>query len=263
MGYCIGGNLLTALGAYLAKKPAPFTLESMTLIATIIDFTKIGDLKIFMDDENLEYIEHNLALKGFVDPERLKSIFSMLRPKDLLWSFFIKNYLLGQVPPAFDFLYWNSDATRVPEALHRDVLRKCFRENLFMTPGGLQIKDVPIDMQNIKTPTFFLSTIEDHIAPWKSSYPAVHQFKGPLEFVLAGSGHVVGVMNHPDRHKYGYFTNPAFPSSPEEWLESALKNEGSWWPFWDAWLRLMSGEKITPKSGKSLGPAPGEYVKEV
>jgi len=265
MGYCIGGNLLAALGAYLAKSPAFFTLQSMTLMATIIDFSKAGDLKIFLDDENLDYVEHNLAQNGFLDPEKLKSIFSMLRPKDLVWSFFVKNYLLGQIPPAFDFLYWNSDATRVPEALHRDVLRKCFKENLFLTPGGLTINNLPIDIQNITTPTLFVSTIEDHIAPWKSSYPAVHQFKGPLQFLLAGSGHVAGIMNPPSRNKYAYYTNSDFPYHPEEWLDAAVRHEGSWWPSWHDWLKSMSGKKVKPKenSYSSLGPAPGVYVKEM
>jgi polyhydroxyalkanoate synthase len=265
LGYCIGGNLLVALTAYLAKAPAPFEIVSQTLIATIIDFEKIGDLKFFLEDENLEYIEHNLERNGFVDPERLKSIFSMLRPKDLLWSFFIKNYLLGQTPPAFDFLYWNSDGTRVPEVLHKDVLRYFFKANLLMVPGGLKIRNVPIDLRSIEIPTFFLSTMEDHIAPWKSTYPAVHLLECPTEFVLGGAGHVVGVMNPPEKHKYAFYTNIQFPYTADEWFEKSTKHEGSWWPYWYTWLKPISGKKVSPvaTSDVSYGEAPGEYVREL
>jgi polyhydroxyalkanoate synthase subunit PhaC len=202
-----------------------------------------------------------MGQKGFLEAERLKSIFSMLRPNELVWSFFIKNYLLGQVPPAFDFLYWNSDSTRLPASLHREILRDWFQKNLLMMPGGMTIKGVPLDVRNITTPTMFLSTIDDHISPWKSSYPAVHLFKGPLKFVLAGSGHVAGVMNPPERNKYGFFTNSSFPYSPEEWFESAGKTEGSWWPLWQEWAESFGEYMMVPPANySSLGPAPGVYV---
>ena len=262
MGYCVGGNLLTALNAYLSKSPSNFSLQTMTLLATIVDFTKVGDLKVFMDDEHLQYIEEMMTQKGVLDAEVMKSIFSMLRPNELVWSFFIKNYLLGQVPPAFDFLYWNSDATRLPANLHRFILRKYFQKNLFMKPGGIHIKETPLNLQEITTPTFLLSTQEDHISPWESTYPATHLFKGPVEFVLAGSGHVAGVINPPSQNKYYFYTNPDFPESVNEWLEMATKNEGSWWTKWDEWTSSLSGEKINPILPKvSLGEAPGSYVR--
>jgi len=263
MGYCVGGDLLTALSAYLAKTPSPFSLQTMTLLATIIDFTKVGDLKIFMDEDHLQCVEEALVQKGFLEADTLKSIFSLLRPKDMVWSFFIKNYLLGQIPPAFDFLYWNSDSTRLPAALHRFVLRKWFQQNLLMTPGGLDVNDISLDLRDITTPTLFLSTIDDHISPWHSSYPAVHLFKGPLKFILAGSGHVAGVMNPPSGNKYGFFTNPHFPICADEWIETATKQEGSWWTAWDDWIALYGGEKVAPiASYPSLGSAPGTYVRE-
>jgi len=262
MGYCVGGNMLTALSAYLAKTTAPFSLQTMTLLATIIDFTKIGDLKLFMDEECLQWLEDTMIQKGFLEAERLKSTFSMLRPNELVWSFFIKNYLLGQMPPAFDFLYWNSDSTRLPATLHREILRDWFQKNLLMMPGGMTIKGVPLDVRHITTPALFLSTIDDHISPWKSSYPAVHLFKGPLKFVLAGSGHVAGVMNPPERNKYGFFTNSYFPYSPEEWFDSAEKTEGSWWPLWQEWAESFGGHMMVPlENYPSLGSAPGVYVR--
>ncbi len=263
MGYCVGGNMLAALSAYIAKTNASFTLQSMTLLATIIDFTKVGDLKIFMDEDTLHCMEENMAQKGFLEADTLKSIFSLLRPNELVWSFFIKNYLLGQIPPAFDFLYWNADSTRLAANLHSFTIRKCFQENRFMQPGGIDIHGIPLDLRDIKTPTFLLSTLEDHISPWKSCYPAVQFFKGPLKFVLAGSGHVAGVMNPPSKNKYGFFTNPGFPTDPDDWFETATKTDGSWWIAWDKWISPLSGEKVLPTiTYHSLEPAPGSYVKE-
>src|SRR5690606_10684242 len=153
-----------------------------------------------LDEDHIQTLEKAMKDKGFLEAETLKSLFSLLRPNDLVWSFFVQNYLLGQVPRAFDFLYWNSDATRLPATLHSFIIRKCFQENLLMRPNGIRIKGTPLNLQEIKTPTYMVSTLEDHISPWKSSYPATHLFKGPFTFVLAGSGHVAGIMNPPSRH---------------------------------------------------------------
>lgn len=263
MGYCVGGDMLTALSAYIAKRPSSFSLQTLTLLATIIDFTKVGDLKIFMDEDHLQCVEEAMKQKGFLEADTLKSVFSFLRPKDLVWSFFIKNYLLGQIPPAFDFLYWNSDSCRLPATLHHFILRKWFQQNLLMTPGGLDINGIPLDVRDITTPTLLLSTIDDHISPWKSSYPAVHLLKGPLQFILARSGHVAGVMNPPARNKYGFFTNPNFPSSADEWLNTATKQEGSWWTTWHDWTTSFAEKQIVPiTSYPSLESAPGTYVRE-
>lgn len=262
MGFCVGGNLLTALNAYLAKAPASFSLKTMTLLATIFDFDKMGDLKVLMDEGYLQSVEKLMAQNGFLNGEAMKSVFSLLRPKDLVWSFFIKNYFLGQVPPAFDFLHWNSDSPRLPESLHRFILRKFFQENVFMQPGGITIKGIPLDVRNITTPTFLLSTIADHIAPWESSYPAVHLFQGPVKFILAGSGHVAGVINHPSKNKYGFFVNDYFPHEPQEWLESSTKNEGSWWTAWHDWAVSFGRKKIPPMmTYPFLEAAPGSYVR--
>lgn len=263
MGYCMGGNLLTGLSAYLARSPAPFSLKTMTLLTTIFDFEKIGDLKVFMEDSLLQQVEKIMATQGYLDGESMKSIFSMLRPKDLVWSFFIKNYFLGQVPPAFDFLYWNSDSPRLVEGLHRFVLRQFFQENLLIKPGGISVKGVPLDVRKILTPTFLLSAIDDHIAPWESSYPAVHLFQGPMKFILAGSGHVAGVINPPSKNKYGFWTNPSLSDIAQEWFEAATKHEGSWWPAWHGWVESFGDEKIPSLyTYPFLGEAPGVYVRE-
>ncbi|HUX78571.1 MAG TPA: class I poly(R)-hydroxyalkanoic acid synthase [Alphaproteobacteria bacterium] len=264
MGYCLGGNLLAALAAYIAKSKASFSLQSMTLLATIMDFTKIGDLKIFMNEDTLQCMEETMAQKGFLESDTLKSIFSLLKPNELVWSFFVKNYLLGQIPPAFDFLYWNADSTRVPANLHSFIIRRCFQENRFMQPGGINIQGISLDLQEITTPAFLLSTFEDHISPWKSCYPAAHLFKGPLKFVLAGSGHVAGVINPPSQNKYYAYTNSHFPINPDDWLENATRTEGSWWTLWDQWVSPLSGEKTVPLTNyPSLEPAPGSYVREI
>ncbi|OJW51159.1 MAG: hypothetical protein BGO67_12600 [Alphaproteobacteria bacterium 41-28] len=263
MGYCVGGNMLTTLGAYIEKTKATFSLQSMTLLATIIDFTKVGDLKIFMDEDILQSMEETMAEKGFLEADTLKSIFSLLKPNELVWSFFIKNYLLGQIPPAFDFLYWNGDSPRLAANLHKFTVRKYFQENRFMQPGGIDIHGVPLDVREIRTPTFLLATLGDHISPWKSCYPAVHLFKGPLNFTLAGSGHVAGVINPPSRNRYGFFTNPCCPTDPEDWFKGATKTEGSWWTAWETWISPLSGNKIVPmRAYHSLEPAPGSYVRE-
>lgn len=263
VGYCMGGNLLTGLSAYLTRSPAPFSLQTMTLLTTIFDFEKLGDLKVFMDDQLLQQVEKRMADMGYLDGESMKSIFSMLRPNDLVWSFFIKNYFLGQVPPAFDFLYWNSDSPRLAEGMHRFVLRQFFQENLFMKPGGISIKGVPLDVREVATPTLLLSTIDDHIAPWESSYPAVHLFQGPMKFILAGSGHVAGVINPPSKNKYGFWTNPSLPEDAQKWFESAKKHEGSWWSTWHGWLESFGDQKIPSlHTYPFLGEAPGVYVRE-
>jgi polyhydroxyalkanoate synthase len=263
MGYCVGGNLLVAFAAYLAQKKAPFSLQTMTLLATIIDFSKAGDLKIFMDEDHLKYIEDSMDAKGFMDAESLKSFFNMLKPNDLYWSFFIKNYLLGQVPPAFDFLYWNSDSTRLPASLHKFICRKFFFENQLMKQGKLKLNDTLIDLRAIKTPTYILSTIDDHIAPWKSSYPLTHLLETPFKFVLATSGHVAGVMNPPSKNKYAYFENADYSLPPISWLNTATQTSGSWWTNWQDWIGPQSGQKIKPQNPfYSLEKAPGSYVKE-
>ena len=192
--------------------------------------------------------------------------FNMLRSNDLIWSFVVNNYLLGKDPFPFDLLYWNSDSTRMPATMHSFYLRKMYQENLLSKPGGITLEGVPIELGKIKAPVFMLSTKEDHIAPWKSTYAATKLFSGPVRFVLAASGHIAGVVNPPDAKKYSHWTNSKLPADPDAWLRSAAEREGSWWPEWAKWAAKFSGEQVParqPGDGKlkPIEDAPGSYVK--
>ncbi|HLZ00630.1 MAG TPA: hypothetical protein VKR55_00615 [Bradyrhizobium sp.] len=191
--------------------------------------------------------------------------FNMLRANDLIWSFVVNNYLLGKDQLPFDLLFWNSDSTRMPAAMHSFYLRKMYQENLLARPGGISLAGVPIDLSKIEVPTFILSTREDHIAPWKSTYAATHLYSGPLKFVLSASGHMAGVISAPGS-KYGHWTNDDLPPTPDEWLAGATAHQGSWWPVWDAWISGLDSERVPAReSGGGKLPiiedAPGSYVR--
>ena len=196
----------------------------------------------------------------------MATTFNMLRANDLIWSFVINNYLMGKDPFPFDLLYWNSDSTRMPAAMHSFYLRKMYQENKLVEPGGLTLRGTKIDLRKIKTPTFILSTREDHIAPWKSTYAATQLYQGPITFCLAASGHIAGVVNPPAGNKYSYWTNEDLPEDPCDWLAGATEHPGSWWPDWADWLKKYGGGKVParkPGSGKLkvIEDAPGSYVK--
>jgi len=203
--------------------------------------------------------------RGFLDAHDMTMSFNMLRANDLIWSFVVNNYLLGKDPVPFDLLYWNADATRMPAAMHGFYLRNMYQENRLAKPAGISLKGVPIDLRKIKTPTFLLSTREDHISPWRSTYAATHLYRGPVKFVLSASGHIAGVINPPGS-KYGYWQSSALPERPEEWLEGAERRDGSWWPIWDEWVAQFADGMTNPRvpGGNALKPledAPGSYVK--
>ena len=189
----------------------------------------------------------------------------MLRENDLIWSYVVNNYLLGHAPPAFDILHWNADSTRLPARMLRDFLRELYMENSLVKPGRLRLGGRRIDLARIETPCYFLSTVEDHIAPWKATYPATQILAGPTEFVLAGSGHIAGVINPPTRKKYGYWTSNRYPSAAEQWLKEAQRQEGSWWPHAARWLQAYGGARVEARKVGSnqfppLADAPGTYV---
>jgi len=193
-------------------------------------------------------------------------VFNLLRANDLIWSFVVNNYLLGRDPRPFDLLYWNSDSTRMPAMMHSFYLRKMYLENQLAVPGGIELLGVPIDLRSVKTPAYILSTREDHIAPWKSTYAATQLYSGPVRFVLGASGHIAGVMNPPAANKYAHWTHTRNPKSPDAWLSAAEEHPGSWWPDWDRWVSRRGGGKVdarTPGGGKlpPLEDAPGSYVK--
>ncbi len=268
LNYCIGGILATAGLAHMAAE-ADDRIKSATFLVTLFDFAEVGDIGVFVDADNLEAMEAHTQATGFLEGRHMATMFSLLRENDLIWSFFVNNYLLGKDPQPFDLLYWNADATRLPARMLSDYVRGFYLGNAFARPNTLEILGTPVDTRRITTPTYALATIEDHIAPWRSCYPVTRQFQGPVRFVLAGSGHIAGVMNPPaGKPKYGYWTNdgPA-PADADRWLADADRHEGSWWPDWAAWLARHSGPMVEardPAKGKlkPLGEAPGDYVKE-
>ncbi|HVJ52353.1 MAG TPA: class I poly(R)-hydroxyalkanoic acid synthase [Aliidongia sp.] len=265
IGYCIGGTLLSATLAYMAQR-GDHRFTSATYFTTMVDFTESGELSVFIDEEQIQALENKMAQQGYLESSDMAQTFNMLRANDLIWSFVVNNYLLGKEPFPFDLLYWNSDATRMPKAIHSFYLRNMYQENRLIRPGGISLNNVPIDIAKIETPTFILATREDHIAPWRSSYSATQFYKGPVKFCLAGSGHIAGVVNPPAAKKYVYWLNPKLPKNPETWFQGAKQSEGSWWPEWDKWVGKFGGGQVParqPGDGKlkPIEPAPGSYVK--
>ena len=262
IGYCLGGTLLAITLAYLAVKKQANRIISATFLTTLIDFENAGDMKLFMDDEQLALMDRAMAEKGVLEARQLQKTFSLLRANDLIWSFVINNYLMGKEPFPFDLLYWNDDSTNMPAAMHSMYLRKMYRDNLLTKAGGISMYNTPIDIKKIKTPAYFLSTREDHIAPWRATYATTQLTSGPVTFTLAASGHIAGVVNAPDRNKYCYWSSEKEPKNADQWLEQAEQHDGSWWPHWGKWIRQYGGKRVPArKVKKGLEAAPGSYVK--
>lgn len=262
IGYCIGGTLLATTLAWLEAKGQGDRIASATFLTTLIDFTESGDIKVFIDEAQLTAMEQEMKEKGFLEAKNLKDTFSLLRANDLIWTFVVNNYLLGKEPFPFDLLYWNDDSTNMPAEMHSFYLRHMYRDNLLRVPGGLTIGDIDIDLSAVKTPSYFLSTREDHIAPWKGTYAGARLFGGPVRFTLSGSGHVAGVINPPRANKYGYWTGEKNPPAPEDWMNAATQHDGSWWTDWLAWVEPFAGPQVFAREPQSpLEPAPGSYVK--
>jgi polyhydroxyalkanoate synthase len=264
IGYCLGGTLLSCTLAYMAAKKDD-RVKSATFFVTLTDFAEPGELGVFIDEEQLQFLEGKMNERGYLEGSEMATTFNMLRANDLIWSFVVNNYLLGKDPFPFDLLYWNSDSTRMPAAMHSFYLRNMYQKNLLAQPGGITLGGVPIDLGKIKTPCFFISTREDHIAPWKATYSATQSFGGPVRFVLAGSGHIAGIVNPPPG-KYPYWTNDKNPPTPDAWLAGAEQHEGSWWPEWNGWVKkYAAGQVAARKPGdgklKVIEAAPGSYVR--
>jgi len=264
-GYCLGGTILLTTLAYLAAK-GDYRAQSAICFACMTDFSEPGELEVFIDEELITLLEKQMGERGYLDGSQMAGVFSMLRANDLIWFFVVNNYLLGQDPYPFDLLYWNSDSTRMPRDMHSFYVRNMYQRNLLRVPGGITLADVPIDLGKIKTPVYFLSASEDHIAPWTSTYAGTQLVGGPVRFVLSGSGHIAGVINPASSDKYGYWTNPKTPPNPDDWLKDAVKQEGSWWPDWLDWLKPNAGPQVPARKpgGGKLKPiedAPGSYVK--
>ncbi|MFO1106129.1 MAG: class I poly(R)-hydroxyalkanoic acid synthase [Amaricoccus sp.] len=270
LGFCIGGILVTATLAYLAAK-GDDRIATATTLATMIDFTDVGEIGVFIDRDRLDALRTHMADTGYLENHHLQDMFSMIRENDLVWSFHVMNYLMGRRPPAFDLLYWNSDSTRLPAAMLLWYLEKIYIENGLRKPGHLTMDGTPIDVSKIKTPCFVLATKEDHIAPWTSVYPTTHLLGGEIRFVLGGSGHIAGVINPPaEKVKYGYWTRDDYPTSAQDWLEGATFTPGSWWPCWAEWLESKSDGEMVParhpapatkgRRKVALESAPGSFV---
>ena len=265
VGYCIGGTLLASTLAYMAAKGDDRVL-SATYFTTMTDFTDAGELSVFIDEAQLQALEERMNKRGYLEGSQMATTFNMLRANDLIWSFVVNNYLLGKEPFPFDLLYWNSDSTRMPAAMHSFYLRNMYQNNKLIEPGGITLNGEPIDLRKIKVPTYMISTREDHIAPWKSTFAATQLYSGPVRFVLSASGHIAGVVNPPEAGKYCFWTNAKKIKDPEVWLKGATQTEGSWWPDWNTWVSKTAGAQIParqPGSGKlkALEDAPGSYVK--
>jgi polyhydroxyalkanoate synthase len=250
--------------AYSAAK-GDDRITSATYFTTLVDFTDVGDMAVFIDEGQLASLERRMRDRGYLEARDMAAAFNMLRANDLIWSFVVSNYLLGKEQIPVDLLFWNSDPTRMPAAMHSFYLRKMYQQNLLAKPGGITLADVPIDLSKIRTPTFILATREDHIAPWKSTYAATRLYSGPIKFVLTDAGHMAGVISPPGS-KYGHWTNDNLPPSPDEWFAGATPHLGSWWPVWDEWVTQLDSGRVParePGGGKLtiIEDAPGSYVR--
>ncbi|MEO5337368.1 MAG: class I poly(R)-hydroxyalkanoic acid synthase [Magnetospirillum sp. WYHS-4] len=262
VGYCIGGTLTACTLAWLAARKED-RVASATFLTTMTDFREAGELSVFIDEEQIGLLERHMQKKGYLEGAHMATVFNLMRDNDLIWSFVVNNYLLGRDPLPFDLLYWNADSTRMPAMMHGFYLREMYLNNRLIEPGGIALAGQAIDLRRIKVPVYLLSTREDHIAPWKSTYAATQIYKGPVKFVLAASGHIAGVVNPPAKGRYCYWTGDALPADPQAWQAAAERHEGSWWPDWDAWLKKHAGrgQVAARDPGEGLEDAPGSYVK--
>jgi polyhydroxyalkanoate synthase len=264
VGYCVGGTLLALTLAHLAKR-GDARIATATFLTTQVDFTHAGDLKVFVDEEQLDVLERRMREKGFLEGSKMASAFNMLRSNDLIWPYVVSNYMMGKEPFPFDLLYWNSDCTRMPAANHSFYLRRFYHENAF-TKGEIEIDGTRLSLGDVKIPVYNLATREDHIAPAKSVFVGSGFFGGPVRYVVSGSGHIAGVCNPPSSGKYQYWSDGKPEGTFEAWLDNAEVTPGSWWPDWDRWLRShddtqVKARRVGNRKHKPIEDAPGRYVK--
>ncbi|MCL9783182.1 class I poly(R)-hydroxyalkanoic acid synthase [Vibrio sp. S4M6] len=268
-GYCIGGTVLASTIAYYAAKRMKKRIKSATFFTTILDFSQPGEVGAYVNDTLVDAIEIQNNAKGYMDGRSLSVTFSLLRENSLYWNYYVDNYLKGNSPVDFDLLYWNSDSTNVAASTHNFLLRDLYLENKLVQDKGVKIGGVWIDLNKIKVPSYFVSTKEDHIALWQGTYRGALKTGGNKTFVLGESGHIAGIINHPEKNKYGYWLNDSLDESADEWFAGAKHNEGSWWTHWNEWLLGFNPkEQVEPFAQGSdanpvLGAAPGNYVKQV
>jgi polyhydroxyalkanoate synthase len=263
-GYCVGGTMTAVSLAYLAATNQN-RIASATFLATQVDFTHAGDLKVFVDEEQLEALERRMKQVGFLDSTKMAMAFNMLRSNDLVWPYIVNNYMRGKAPFPFDLLFWNSDSTRLPAANHSFYLRNCYLENK-LSAGEMVVANVRLDLGKVKVPVYNLATREDHIAPPQSVFLGSSFFGGPVRFVLGGSGHIAGVVNPPEKKKYSFWTGGPADGEIEKWIDNAVEQKGSWWTDWLAWLKDIDRREVPariPGEGPlaAIEDAPGRYVK--
>ncbi|HEX2651118.1 MAG TPA: class I poly(R)-hydroxyalkanoic acid synthase [Burkholderiales bacterium] len=267
LGFCVGGTLLGAALAVLAQKKQDI-VESVTLLATMLDFKAPGQVRVFIDAPTLAAREAAIGQGGILPGKDLAFAFNALRANDLIWSYVVNSYLLGSTPQPFDLLYWNADSTNLPGPMYCEYVRNTYLENRLCVPGAVENCGVPVDLSRVDRPTFILATREDHIVPWQAAYRTIGLFSGEMTFVLGESGHIAGVVNPPAAGKRGYWISEERPSDPEEWRARAKQEKGSWWPLWAQWLERFKGgaRKAPGKTGstqhQAIEPAPGRYVKQ-
>ncbi|KSV67549.1 poly(3-hydroxyalkanoate) polymerase [Sinorhizobium sp. GW3] len=263
IGYCVGGTLLAATLALHAAE-GDDRIRSATLFTTQVDFTHAGDLKVFVDEDQISQIEQNMSVTGYLDGSKMATAFNMLRASELIWPYFVNNYLKGQEPLPFDLLYWNSDSTRMPAANHSFYLRNCYLDNK-LSKGEMVLAGKPVSLGDVKIPIYNLATKEDHIAPPRSVFLGSASFGGKVTYVLSGSGHIAGVVNPPDKGKYQFWTGGAPTGDFDDWFKAAKETPGSWWPHWHQWIEKLDKRRVAPRKPggplNSLEEAPGSYVR--
>jgi len=270
IGYCVAGTTLAATLAYLAAKGEAAKVKSATFFTAQVDFSEAGDLKLFLGPEVMGLLEELTAEKGYLDGRYMAATFNLLRGRDLIWSYVVNNYLLGEEPPPFDLLHWNSDTTNLPAGWHRNYLETLYQGNRLVEAGGITVAGTPIDLSQVKIPTYIQAGREDHIAPPQSVWKMMNHFHGDKRFVLAGSGHIAGVVNPPAAGKYQYWVNDKPCDTLAAFIDGATEHKGSWWPDWIAWLKAQDPKTVEAKGAripgkgkrKAIEDAPGRYVKE-
>jgi polyhydroxyalkanoate synthase len=268
LGYCVAGTKLAATLALLEARDKADKVASATFLTAQVDFSEAGDIDVFLGEDQMRLIGQ-LSDKGYLDGRYMAATFNMLRGRDLIWNYVTNNYLLGEDYVPFDLLFWNSDTTNLPAKWHRAYLEHFYRGNKLVQPGGISVDGTPINLQKVRTPAYIQAGREDHIAPARSVWKITHHFQGPLRFVLAGSGHIAGVINPPEAGKYQYWTNDEKVASLDEFLAGATEHKGSWWPDWMKWIDRKSDAMVPAKGAripgkgklKALEDAPGTYVR--
>ena len=269
IGYCVAGTTLAATLAYLQAEKQADKVSSATFLTAQVDFTEAGDLKLFTGRETQALLEQLTSEKGYLDGRYMAATFNLLRGRDLIWSYVVNNYLLGDEPAPFDLLYWNSDTTNLPAPWHKDYIESFYKGNKLAFKGEIKVAGTPVDIDTVKTPSYVQAGREDHISPPQSVWKIMDHFTGPKRFVLAGSGHIAGVVNPPAAQKYQYWVNDQPCATLESFVEGAKEHKGSWWPDWLEWLKEQDSRTVkvegarVPGNGKlkAIEDAPGSYVK--